>query len=67
MFNVLFCFVLLIYSKAQEGTIMSSATTFDHEKMYTYIKEYATCTQMEQTLRALSFAHAKNEEQDGAL
>lgn len=48
---------------------MSSSTTFDHEKMYTYIKGYATGTQMEQTLRSLSFARAKHEGQlrkDGA-
>ena len=48
---------------------MSSAKTFAPEKMYTYIKGYATGTQMEQTLRALSFARAKHEGQlrkDGA-
>lgn len=42
---------------------MSSATTFNHEKMYTYIKGYASGAQMEQTLRALSFARAKHEGQ----
>lgn len=48
---------------------MSSSTTFDHEKMYTYIKGYASGAQMEQTLRSLSFARAKHEGQlrkDGA-
>lgn len=42
---------------------MSSATSFDHEKMYTYIRGYASGAQMEQTLRALSFARAKHEGQ----
>lgn len=48
---------------------MSNGNTFDPEKMYTYIKGYATGTQMEQTLRSLSFARAKHEGQlrkDGA-
>lgn len=42
---------------------MSNGKTFDHEKMYTYIRGYASGAQMDQTLRALSFARAKHEGQ----
>lgn len=42
---------------------MSNGKTFDHEKMYTYIWGYASGAQMDQTLRALSFARAKHEGQ----
>lgn len=48
---------------------MGDATAFDSEKMYTYIKGYASGAQMEQTLRALSFARSKHDRQyrkDGA-
>ena len=42
---------------------MSNGKTFDHEKMYTYIRGYASGAKMDQTLRALSFARAKHEGQ----
>lgn len=42
---------------------MSNGKTFDHEKMYTYIRGYASGAQMDQTLRALSFARTKHEGQ----
>jgi len=42
---------------------MSNGKTFDHEKMYTYIRGYASGAKMDQALRALSFARAKHEGQ----
>lgn len=42
---------------------MTNTKMFDHEKMYTYIRGYATGAKMTQTLRALSFARTKHEGQ----
>ena len=36
------------------------ATVYNHEKMYTYIKGYATGAGMKETLKALSFAREKH-------
>jgi hypothetical protein len=36
------------------------ATIYNHEKMYTYIKGYATGAGMKETLKALSFAREKH-------
>ena len=36
------------------------STVYNHEKMYTYIKGYATGAAMKETLKALSFARAKH-------
>ena len=35
-------------------------TVFSPEKMYTYIRGFATALNMEQTLKALSFAREKH-------
>ena len=37
-----------------------SATVYNHEKMYTYIKGFATGAGMKETLRALSYAREKH-------
>ena len=37
-----------------------SPTVYNHEKMYTYIKGYATGAGMKETLKALSFAREKH-------
>ena len=37
-----------------------SVTFYDHEKMYTYVKGFATGAAMKQTLRALSYAREKH-------
>lgn len=42
---------------------MTNSKMFDHEKMYTYIRGYASGARMNETLRALSFARAKHEGQ----
>lgn len=42
---------------------MSDGKTFDPEKMYTYIRGYASGAKMSQTLRALSFARSRHEGQ----
>ena len=38
-------------------------TTFNHDKMYTYIRGFASALQMEQTLRALPYAREKHRTQ----
>lgn len=42
---------------------MDSVSAFNPEKMYTYIRGYASGARMEQTLRALAFARTKHEGQ----
>lgn len=45
--------------KNPKGDIMGK-TVFSPEKMYTYIRGFATALNMEQTLKALSFAREKH-------
>ena len=48
-----------IIEKKREKENMG-ATVYNHEKMYTYIKGYATGTGMKETLKALAFAREKH-------